>query len=49
MQDWGNGLEKTNKMEKVELFFSPMLTGEYVSRDEKKAISKLREEFEKNG
>ena len=27
-------------------FFSPNLTGEYVSRIEKKALGKLREKFE---
>lgn len=32
-------------MKKVELFFSPNLTGEYVSRIEKRAVTKLGKDF----
>lgn len=35
-------------MKKVEFLFVPNLTEEYVSRIEKKAIEKIRGEFEKH-
>lgn len=40
-------LKRPTKWKKSNYFFSPMLTGEYVSRIEKKAIEKLRKEFER--
>ena len=36
-------------MKKVEFLFVPMLTGEYVSRIEKKVIEKIRVEFARHG
>ena len=42
-----NLLENTFWEKKVEFLFVPMLTGEYVSRIEKKALEKIRGEFEK--
>jgi DNA-directed RNA polymerase specialized sigma subunit len=35
----------SNKLQRIKIF-SPNLTGEYVSRIEKKALGKLREKFE---
>lgn len=45
-RDW---FVNTFLVKKVEFLFVPMLTGEYVSRIEKRAVEKIRVEFGKHG